>query len=164
MEINLIYAGLFSLPTLFLTVFLTLTCTESDKFRYKLDVITQQLLSLLEISRTLVGLLTFSFGFLLYLRISKVPSKAVQICTNLALKVFPDACSKTEQQSRVNHIETILTEKKLTVLDAIGTPLALGDFAKYRKLEPLIEQLIDGRFHSSSQLRLRGFQTHATIK
>jgi hypothetical protein len=31
-------------------------------------------------------------------------------------------------------------EKRLTVLDAIGTPLALGDFAKHRK--PLIEQLI----------------------
>ena len=41
----------------------------------------------------------------------------------------------------MNHIETILTEEKLTVLDAIGTPLVLGDFAKYRK--PLIEQLID---------------------
>jgi hypothetical protein len=41
----------------------------------------------------------------------------------------------------VNHIETILIEKKLTVLDAVGTPLALGHFAKYRK--PLIEQLID---------------------
>jgi hypothetical protein len=27
------------------------------------------------------------------------------------------------------------------VLDAIGTPLALGDFTEYRK--PLIEQLID---------------------
>ena len=38
-------------------------------------------------------------------------------------------------------IETILIKKKLTVLDAIGTPLALGNFAKYRK--PLIEQLID---------------------
>jgi hypothetical protein len=31
--------------------------------------------------------------------------------------------------------------EKSTMLDAIGTPLALGDFAKYRK--PLIEQLID---------------------
>jgi hypothetical protein len=41
----------------------------------------------------------------------------------------------------VNHIESILIEKKLTVLDAIGAPLALGDFAKYRK--PLIEKLID---------------------
>jgi hypothetical protein len=37
----------------------------------------------------------------------------------------------------------IMIEKKLTVLDPIGTPLALslGDFTKYRK--PLIEQLID---------------------
>jgi hypothetical protein len=35
----------------------------------------------------------------------------------------------------------ILKEKKLTMLDVIGTPLALRHFAKYRK--PLIEQLID---------------------
>ena len=35
----------------------------------------------------------------------------------------------------------IQKEKKLTMLDVIGTPLAPGDFAKYRK--PFIEQLID---------------------
>ena len=94
----LIYARLF-LPTRFLTVFLTLTCTELDKFRYKLHVITSQLLSLLEISKTLVGLLTFSFGFLLYLRISKVPCKAVQIRTNLALEVFPDGIEIASSRS-----------------------------------------------------------------
>ena len=44
---------------------------------------------------------------------------------------------KQQGESYRNDSET----EKLTVLDAIGIPLALGDFSKYRK--PMIEQLID---------------------
>jgi hypothetical protein len=42
------------------------------------------------ITRKLVPLLTFSVCFLLYLRISTIPTKVVEICTKFAFKVFPD--------------------------------------------------------------------------
>ena len=44
----------------------------------------------------------------------------------------------------MNHIEMILKEKNFLFPDVVINPLALGDFAKYRKpLKALIEQLID---------------------
>jgi hypothetical protein len=53
------------------------------------------------ITRKLVPLLTFSVCFLLYLRISTIPTKVVEICTKFAFKVFPDVGDDTDELADV---------------------------------------------------------------